>query len=77
MAENHSQQEDRKALWNKIPRGLLIGLGVVGAVLIVVVGAWAFVRPTEPTEKKDFLQAVGVLLAGLVGIGGLDRKSVV
>jgi hypothetical protein len=35
------------------------------------VGLWAFVRPTDPTEKKDFLQAVGVLFAGLVGLGGL------
>jgi hypothetical protein len=70
MAEDH-KQGDRRALWDKIPRGLRTGLSIVGAVLIIVVGLWAFVRPTDPTEKKDFLQAVGVLLAGLVGLGGL------
>jgi hypothetical protein len=32
---------------------------------------WLFVQPSTPTEKKDFVQAVGVLLAALAGLGGL------
>jgi hypothetical protein len=32
---------------------------------------WTFVGPSTPTQKKDFVQAVGVLLAGLVGLIGL------
>src|SRR5215212_6792603 len=30
-----------------------------------------WVKPADPTEKKDFIQAVGVLLAALAGLGGL------
>jgi uncharacterized protein YjbI with pentapeptide repeats len=55
---------------NKVVRGILIGSAAVGAILLVI-GLWAFVRPSDPTEKKDFVQAVGILLAGLVGLIGL------
>jgi hypothetical protein len=44
IAEDHRQQDDGRALWDKIPRGLLIGLAIVGAGLIVVMGLWAIVR---------------------------------
>jgi uncharacterized protein HemX len=48
----------------------MVALVVTGAILLII-GLWAFVQPSEPTEKKDFIQAVGILLAGLVGLGGL------
>jgi uncharacterized protein YjbI with pentapeptide repeats len=63
-------REAKRTFRDNILRGLRI-LAIAVAVLIVIVGLWAFVRPTDPTEKKDFLQAVGVFLAGLVGLGGL------
>ncbi len=47
-----------------------ISLAVIGAILLVI-GLWLYVGPSDPTEKKDFIQAVGILLAGLVGLGGL------
>src|SRR5215203_470890 len=65
-------QKDRDAPSNedKLPRGRLIGFAIVGAILFVVV-LLVWVRPSDPTEKKDFIQAVGVLLAALAGLGGL------
>lgn len=54
----------------KLLRGLLIVLAIVGAVVFVVI-LLEWVKPSDPTEKKDFLQAVGVLLAALAGLGGL------
>jgi len=38
-------------------------------VFVVILLEW--VKPSNPTEKKDFIQAVGVLLAALAGLGGL------
>jgi hypothetical protein len=66
------RQEDRGAQENqqKGVRALLVGAAIAGAVLLVI-GLWAFVGPSTTTEKKDFVQAVGVLLAGLVGLIGL------
>ncbi len=54
----------------KLPRGLLIGFAIVGAIVFVVI-LLVWVKPSDPTEKKDFIQAVGVLLAALAGLGGL------
>jgi hypothetical protein len=70
MTEDH-KQEDRRAHWAKVPRALLEGFAIVGALLIIVVCLWAFDRPTSPTQKHEFLQSLGVLLAALVGLGGL------
>jgi uncharacterized protein YjbI with pentapeptide repeats len=70
MTEDH-KQEDSRAHWAKVPRALLEGFAIVGTLLIVVVGLWAFDRPTSPTQKHEFLQSLGVLLAALVGLGGL------
>jgi hypothetical protein len=55
-------------------RGRLIGFAIAGAILgaiLLVVFLWVWVHPTDPTEKKDFIQAVGVLLAALAALGGL------
>ena len=65
------EQEDRRAHWAKVPKALLEGFVIVGALLIIVGGLWAFDRPTSPTQKHEFLQALGVLLAALVGLSGL------
>ncbi len=60
MAEN-PRQEDTEARRDKIPKNQVIGLAIVGAILmVVVVGLGAYVRPSDPTEKKDFVQAIGV-----------------
>src|SRR5919206_2393857 len=75
MPEDH-KQEDRRALWGKVPGVLLQGFAIVGALLIVVVGLWAFDRPTSPAQKHEFLQALGVLLAALVGLCGLYLMQV-
>jgi uncharacterized protein YjbI with pentapeptide repeats len=71
MAEE-PEQENRDAPSNgdKPSRGLLIGFAIAGAILLVVF-LWVWVNPSDPTEKKDFIQAVGVLLAALAGLGGL------
>jgi hypothetical protein len=54
----------------RVVRVIQVGLAVTGAILLII-GLLAFVQPSNPTEKKDFIQAVGILLAGLVGLGGL------
>jgi uncharacterized protein YjbI with pentapeptide repeats len=71
MAEE-PEQENRDAPSNgdKPSRGLLIGFAIAGAILLVAF-LWVWVNPSDPTEKKDFIQAVGVLLAALAGLGGL------
>jgi uncharacterized protein YjbI with pentapeptide repeats len=73
MIGDHEQDDrkDRRAHWAKIPGVLLQGFTVVGALLIIVVGLWTFDRPTSPTQKQEFFQALGVLLATLVGLSGL------
>jgi uncharacterized protein YjbI with pentapeptide repeats len=70
MTEDH-KQEDSRAHWATVPRALLEGFAIVGALIIIEGCLWAFDRPTSPTQKREFLQALGVLLAALVGLGGL------
>lgn len=41
------------------------------AAALLILLLWLFVQPSTPTQKKDFVQAVGVLLAALAGLGGL------
>jgi hypothetical protein len=66
------KQEDRDSQRNEQQgvSNLLIGVAIAGAVLLVI-GLWLYVGPSTPTQKKDFVQAVGVLLAGFVGLIGL------
>jgi uncharacterized protein YjbI with pentapeptide repeats len=75
MAEE-PREEKRGAPSNegKPPRGRLIGFAIAGAILVVLI-LWVWVKPSDPTEKKDFIQAVGVLLAALAGLGGLYFTS--
>jgi hypothetical protein len=75
MAEEPGQ-ENRDAPRNedKLRHGRLIGFAIAGAILgaiLLVVSLWVWVKPSDPTEKKDFIQAVGVLLAALAALGGL------
>jgi hypothetical protein len=53
---------------------LLIGAAVIAAILVIV-GLWWWVHPTGSTQKKDLVQATGLLLAALVGLGGLYFTS--
>jgi Pentapeptide repeats (8 copies) len=71
MAEE-PRQENRDPSNNEdnLPRGRLIGFSISGAIVLVVL-LWVWVNPSDPTEKKDFIQAVGMLLAALAGLGGL------
>ena len=71
MAEDR-EPEGESANWAEVPtRALLEGFAVVGTLLIVVLGLWAFDGPTGPAQRQDFRQSMGVLLAALVGLGGL------
>jgi hypothetical protein len=71
MAEEPGQENrDAPSNEDKPSRRRLIGLAIAGAILLVVF-LWVWVHPTDPTEKKDFIQAVGVLLAALAALGGL------
>src|SRR5215210_294551 len=71
MAEEPGQENrDAPSNEDKPSRRRLIGLAIAGAILLVVF-LWVWVNPTDPTEKKDFTQAVGVLLAALAALGGL------
>ena len=70
VVEDPRQDESSSARQDQGIRGLGVAAAIVGAVLLVV-GLWAFVGPSTATERKDFVQAVGVLLAGLVGLVGL------
>jgi uncharacterized protein YjbI with pentapeptide repeats len=71
MAEEPGQEKtDAPSNEDNPSRGRLIAFGIVGAILVVVI-LWVWVNPSDPTEKKDFIQAVGVLIAGLAGFVGL------
>jgi hypothetical protein len=65
-----SKQPVRGPRGKKVVRGLWIGLAVLGAALLIM-ALWLYVGPDTATEKKDFIQAVGVLIAGLAGFVGL------
>src|SRR5215207_234512 len=73
---DESGQENRDAPSNedKPSRRRLIGFAIAGALLLAVL-LWVWVDPSDPTEKKDFIQAVGVLLAALAGLSGLYFTS--
>src|SRR5829696_3096563 len=71
MAEEPGQENrDAPSNEDKLPRSRLIVFAIVGAIVVVVL-LLVWVKPSDPTEKKDFIQAVGVLLAALAGLGGL------
>src|SRR5215218_2363745 len=71
MVEKRGQEKsDGASNEDNASRGCLIAFGIVGAILVVVI-LWVWVNPSDPTEKKDFIQAVGVLIAGLAGFVGL------
>jgi hypothetical protein len=75
MAEEPRQENtDGPDNEDKLRVGRLIAFAIVGAILVVVI-LLVWVKPSDPTEKKDFIQAVGVLLAALAGLGGLYFTS--
>jgi len=68
------RQEDKEAREQRIIRNVHLELAIPFGILLVIfliVGLYSFVGPTTPTEKKDFVQAVGVLVAGIAGVVGL------
>src|SRR5215217_2973711 len=67
-------QEDKEAPEKKVGRDVWLGLAISFGILLVIfliAGLYLFVGPTTPTQKKDFVQAVGVLVAGIAGVVGL------
>src|SRR5215203_1214970 len=71
---DEATQEDKEAREKRIVRDVRLGLAIPFGILLVIfllTGLYSFVGPTTPTEKKDFVQAVGVLVAGIAGVGGL------
>jgi hypothetical protein len=71
---DEATQEAKEAREKRIVRNVRLGLAIpVGILLVIflIAGLYSFVGPTEPTEKKDFVQAVGVLFAALAGLFGL------
>jgi hypothetical protein len=73
MPEEPSQQ-DKGAPQDRVVRNVRIGLAISLGVLLtifLIAGLWSFVAPTTPTERKDLVQAVGVLLAATAGLVGL------
>jgi uncharacterized protein YjbI with pentapeptide repeats len=75
MAQEPGQEKrDPPSNEDKPSRGRLIWFAIAVAILLVVL-LLVWVNPSDPTEKKDFIQAVGVLLAALAGLGGLYFTS--
>src|SRR5436305_10720326 len=71
---NGPSQEDKGRFPDHVVRNLRIGLAISFGTLFViflVAGLYSFVGPTTATEKKDFVQDIGVLLAGFAGVVGL------
>src|SRR3712207_4508698 len=60
--------EEQRATAALPTRGLIVGAAIL---FIVVIALGIFVWPSTPTEKKDFVQAIGIVLAGFVGVAGL------
>lgn len=52
---------------DKIIRNMRVGLSIFAAILLVI-GLWAYIGPTEPTEKKDYIQACALILGGVAAI---------
>src|SRR5215213_5286170 len=71
---NEPRLKDKEARENKVVRNVRLGLAIPFGILLVIfliAGLYSFVGPSTPTEKKDFVQAVGVLVAGFAGAVGL------
>ena len=72
---DETTQEDKEAREiKKVVRNVRLGLAIPFGILLVIfliTVLYSFVGPTTPTEKKDFVQAVGVLVAGFAGVVGL------
>jgi hypothetical protein len=67
-------QDDRQAHRDGVVRNIRVGLGISLGILctiLLIAALTSFVAPTTPTEKKDLVQAVGILLAAVGGLIGL------
>jgi hypothetical protein len=43
---------------------LVVIIAALAVAVPIVIGLWAFIGPSTPTQKKDLVQAVGILFAG-------------
>lgn len=68
--EDKEVPQDRAGRNRNIWIGLAISLGVP-LIILLIAGLWSLVSPTTPTERKDVVQALGVLLAAIAGLVGL------
>jgi len=67
-------QEYKEASENKVVSNIRLGLAIPFGILLIVfliAGLYSFIGPTTTAQKKDFVQAVGVLVAGIAGVVGL------
>src|SRR5215216_5604554 len=73
MVQNY-RREERDTSQDRITRnirwGLSISLSIILAILLIA-GILSFVAPTTPSERKDVVQATGVLIAAVAGLFGL------
>jgi hypothetical protein len=73
-ARQEDKEADKEARANKVVRNVRLSLAIlfgIPLVILLITGLYSFVGPTTPSEKKDFVQAVGVLVAGFAGVVGL------
>src|SRR5829696_516895 len=75
---DEATQEDKETRKNegvrrnvRLALAILFGILLGILVILLITRLYLFVGPTTPTEKKDFVQAVGVLVAGIAGVVGL------
>src|SRR5829696_8830704 len=75
---DEATQEDKETRKNegvrrnvRLALAILFGILLVILVILLITRLYSFVGPTTPTEKKDFVQAVGILVAGIAGLVGL------
>ena len=71
--EDKEAREKEKEYVRNVRLALAIPFGILLVIffIAVITGLYSFVGPTTPSEKKDFVQAVGVLVAGFAGVVGL------
>ena len=73
MTEPESNN-DRSARRNRIPSWVFALAGGAAYLLLGVLLWWAldqYIKPGDPTEKKDLVQALALIMAGVAGAGGV------
>ena len=71
---DEATQEEKEAREKEYVRNVRLAFAIAfGGIFVIflIAGLYSFVGPTTPTQKKDFVQAVGVLVAGIAGVVSL------